>query len=75
LPNAISLLQLTLHQGHKYFECEMKRGVLVDPRATQLAAPKPAQVLLNPIYDSVVLVAPSAAFKPNSEYLSMEVDD
>jgi len=55
----------------KYFECEAKRGVLVDPRVVTVADSGPAPLMLNPIYDST----PSQPVPTPGGYLSISADD
>jgi len=55
----------------KYFECELKKGVLVDPRMVSILDQAPAAVMLNPIYEST----PSQPQPPPSGYLSIGATD
>ncbi len=46
-------------QGHKYFDCEAKRGVLVDPRIVTVEEGSSSALLSNPIYDDSATSAPA----------------
>ncbi len=59
-------------QGHRYFECADKHGVLVDPRTVLLVKAQASALMHNPIYDD----GPSKEEQAiASSYLSIGADD